>query len=686
MAVRAQRTVTAAAVRVPAWAWVGGLVVLSTAVYTLLSRRIGAPWILIDELVYSEAAKSFAETGHIFVRDQSWQQPGPVYPVLISPAWALFSAVPDAYAAAKAINAVLISLAAVPAYLLARRVLSQPFALAGAALSVAVPSMLYSGTLMTENAFYPLFLATAFALVLVLERPTLLRSILLLALVVCAFFTRAQAVALLPAILSAPILFVLFRRRRLNALKSYWPLYALTAIVTLPPVAVQLARGRAVSGLFGRYSTVGDAHYPVGSVAKWFLYHVAELDLYVGVVPFAAALLLVVLVRGLEERLQVFAAAAIALSFWLLLVVAAVDQTYTFVHRVAERNMFYAVPLFMIALLIWIERGLPRPRWPAAAAAVVAAALPAVLPLQWMLNISIVSDTLALIPWWRLDLELGSAAWTRILLVLCCLAAGALFLFVPRRFRLVLPGLVLVYLVALTAFAERQWHNLSTGALASVGRPQADWIDRTVPPGSRVALLYTAHVAPISIWETEFFNRSAGPVYDLSEPMPGALPETHVTVGREGRLLDPRPVASRYGLSDEIAPLAGSPIGTAGSLTLFRVPGELGLGSLVQGLYLFSSWSGKHVTYTRFGCRGGRIVVGLASDPQLFISPKTVTVRTAQRTFKVRVGPSRPVNAVVALAPRGGNCRADFTISPAPLLTMPPGSPPRPFGLQFTFR
>src|SRR5919198_5934993 len=98
------------------------------------------------------------------------------------------------------------SLAAVPAYLLSRRVLSQPFALAAAVLSVAVPSMLYSGTLMTENAFYPLFLATALALVLVLERPTLARSGGVIALLVLAFLTRAQAVALLPAILTAPIL------------------------------------------------------------------------------------------------------------------------------------------------------------------------------------------------------------------------------------------------------------------------------------------------------------------------------------------------------------------------------------------------------------------------------------------------------------------------------------------------
>src|SRR5215207_6132978 len=102
MAVRArQRAAAEIAVRVPAWAWVTGLVVVSAVIYYALARRIAAPWILTDELIYSEAAKSFADTGHILIRDESWQQPGVVYPVLISPAWATTSAVPDAYAAAK---------------------------------------------------------------------------------------------------------------------------------------------------------------------------------------------------------------------------------------------------------------------------------------------------------------------------------------------------------------------------------------------------------------------------------------------------------------------------------------------------------------------------------------------------------------------------------------------------------
>ncbi len=128
-----------AAVRIPAWAWVGGIVVVSAFVYYVLGRRLAAPFILTDELIYSEAAKSFAAHGTLFVRDHSWVALAPVYPVLISPAWAIFTHIPDAYAAAKVINSVVMSLAAVPAYLLARRVLSQPLSLVAAGAQRGAP-------------------------------------------------------------------------------------------------------------------------------------------------------------------------------------------------------------------------------------------------------------------------------------------------------------------------------------------------------------------------------------------------------------------------------------------------------------------------------------------------------------------------------------------------------------------
>ena len=42
----------------PAWAWLAGIVVVSTLVRYVLGRGTVAPWIMVDELIYSELAKS----------------------------------------------------------------------------------------------------------------------------------------------------------------------------------------------------------------------------------------------------------------------------------------------------------------------------------------------------------------------------------------------------------------------------------------------------------------------------------------------------------------------------------------------------------------------------------------------------------------------------------------------------
>src|SRR5205814_8209364 len=129
------------------------------------------------------------------------------------------------------------SLAAVPAYFLGRRVLSQPYALAAGALAVAVPSMIYTGTLMTENVFYPVFLCVALVAVRTLERPTRWNQLGLLGLCVVAFETRQQAIALFPAVLAAPLLAGGLRRFPV-------PYGSIAAVVVLALVA-DLPRGRS---------------------------------------------------------------------------------------------------------------------------------------------------------------------------------------------------------------------------------------------------------------------------------------------------------------------------------------------------------------------------------------------------------------------------------------------------------
>jgi glycosyltransferase involved in cell wall biosynthesis len=654
---------------IPPWAWLTALVIVSAVFRYGLSRRVVAPWIMVDELIYSELAKSFAETGHFLIRDVHHGAYGAVYPLLIAPAWRVFSSVPDAYAAAKAIGSVLMSLAAIPTYFLGRRVLSPLWALAAAVLAVAVPSMMYTGTLMTETVFYPIFVGVSLALVLALERPTVTRQLVVLAACLLAFLTRSQAIVLIPAVATAPLVLAwLDRRRVVRVVREFRALYGILVAAVAGALIVQLARGRSPLDLLGSYSVTGHADYRADQVLKWLLYHVSELDLYLGVLPFAAVLLLVALGRSLDRPLRVLLAATLPLAGWLLLEVAAFASALS--PRIQERNLFYVAPLFFVALLAWIERGMPRPPRAAAIAVVVAAALPGALPYHKLIDTSAESDTLALLPLWWLQETIVGLNTVSVVVVAVAAVLGVVFLTISPRYALVLPAFVLLWFAFATERIERFDHGFpkaSIGALyQGITASSRDWVDKTVGRDADVAFLYSGAdptQQPLTLWENEFYNRSIGPVYDLRQQSMGDLPETKVHQRADGVLLTPdgQPVRTRYVLSDNTVPLAGELIGRddVRAMQLRRTDGRLAIASRVSGTYP-DGWSKPRVTYTRLRCRGGRVTAVVASDANLFT--RTQTVRAAGRS--VTFAPGDVGRLTVPLHPQNGVCRVTFSVSP----------------------
>jgi hypothetical protein len=649
--------------RVPAWAWLVGIVAVSAVVRYVLGRGTPAPWIMVDELIYSELAKSLADSGRFLVRGEATAAYGIVYPTLIAPAWALFESVPQAYAAAKAINALVMSLAAIPAYFLARRVLAEPLALAAAALTVAAPSMVYTATIMTENAFYPLFLAAALAMVLWLERPTALRTGIVLAASLVAYLTRQQAVALLPALVTAPLL-VAGRA----AFRRYVVLYGLAAAGVAGVLVVQVARGRSPLGIFGAYEVAGRADYSVTEIAKWFVYHVGELSLSVGVIPFAALILLALMPRRLTERDRAYVAAALSLSFWLVLEVAVFASEQTF--RIEERNMFYVQPLFFIALLVWIERGLERPQPATAIAALAAVGLTLAVPYDDFIGLNAVSDTAALLPLGWL-VEHGLALSNMWLVVLAgVVVAGLAFLFVPKRYALVLPGLVLVYFAVSQhpIVAEHRFRS-AQHLFGGITVEYRDWVDRYVGPNGDVAFLWEGTSDKFTVWENEVFNRSVGSIYTTGPAVPGGLAQTPVIIDRRTgyvRRPDGARVRASYVLTDASGQLSGDVVGEDGikRLRLYRVDGPLRQVASVQGLYPQDTWSGKHVTYTRHDCHGGTLEVEVQGDLQLLNEPNTLIIRAGDRApERVLVDPLLTSSTVrVPLESDGEKCVVRFEV------------------------
>jgi 4-amino-4-deoxy-L-arabinose transferase-like glycosyltransferase len=660
--------------RIPAWVWLAAIVVASTVFRALLSRGIVAPFIVVDEIIWSELARGIASVGRPLVRGHSDPGYGVVYPLVISPAYALFHSLPEAYAAVKVVNSFVMSLAAIPAYLLARRVVGQGLAVVAALLAVAIPSLAYTGTVMTENAFYPLFLVVTLVLVLVLEEPAAIRVTFLVLLVALAFATRVQAVAIVPAALLAPLLLAVFERRGLRStLSRYRFLYGGFVALGVLALLVQLVGGRSPQDLLGAYSPVGDASYHGGDVLRYVVWHAAELSLYVLVIPLAATIVLVGRARSLDARLQAFLAATVALTVCLIPVVATFASHFS--DRIEERNMFYVAPLFSIALLAWVERGAPRPRVLAFAAAVASAALVLLIPFDRFLTTSAITDTLMLLPFWSLQDRIGSG-WISFAAAVLAAGLAAAFLFVPRRHALVLPFLVLgLWAVALKPiwWGTHGFERFSRGSLfQGIRASHRDWIDRALPDGAQAAFLWTGRTDRLTVNQNEFFNRAVGPVYYVADRTPGGLPETRVRIDPvTGAVTLPNgaDVDTKYLLADSSFEPDGTRVARdkGWGVTLWQVRPPLVSAVRIDGLYPNDTWSGQKVTWLRRRCVRGGLVVSLSSDPSLFLRPQTVVARSNGTIVgRVRFQPDSYAVMRVPVVPKAetDRCTVTFTVTP----------------------
>jgi hypothetical protein len=664
--------VGSAARRVPAWAWLVAIVVGSFAARAWLARGMLGPFIMVDELIYSELGRSLADGGELLVRDVSSPGYGIVYPALISPAYGVFESLTDAYAAVKTVNALVMSLAAIPAFLLARRVVGPGLSLLAAVLAVSLPSLVYTGSVMTENVFYPVFLAATLLLTLVLERPTTARLVLLLIAVGVAVATRAQAVALVPALLTAPLLLAVFRGERLRVvLRPFRWLYAVVLGGGAVVLVVQLARGRSLADLLGAYSIVGETDYQPGEVLRYLLYHLAELDLYLGVVPVAATIVLVGRARALDPPLQALLATALATTFWLVLAVSAFASV--FAQRIQERNLFVVAPLFLVLLLAWVERGAPRPRALALSAAAAAALLVLFIPFERFIGTSALSDTLMLLPWWSVQ-DHVSLEWIAELAFGLAVVLAAAFLLLPRRYALALPLVVLAYYAAVFYPIWAGSHGVKQASAGAVfqgirGVPR-DWIDVALPDDALTAVLWTGRADRFTVNQNEFFNRAVGPVFYLRQPTPGGVGETRVRIDpRDGRLRLPNgaPFTVEYLLTDGSVTPDGEVVARDDLLgtTLWRVDGHVISTTSIRGLYPNDSWSGETVAWKRRLCRGGELIVSLSSDPSLFDLPQTVSASVGGKQIaQVKLEPNTQAKLRVPLASGRDTCIATFRVTP----------------------
>jgi len=119
-----------------------------------LALRVHTATVFDDELGYVKLAESIGREGRLALFGDEGLSFSPLYPVVLSPIYALGASAPT-YFAIKVVNALLISLAVFPVYGIARFVLPRRFSLLVAFLSVLAPLMSYPSFTMSENLGYP---------------------------------------------------------------------------------------------------------------------------------------------------------------------------------------------------------------------------------------------------------------------------------------------------------------------------------------------------------------------------------------------------------------------------------------------------------------------------------------------------------------------------------------------------
>jgi Dolichyl-phosphate-mannose-protein mannosyltransferase len=528
--------------------WLIAITGLSVALRIVLLAEVHGPWVFMDELGYQKLAQSLGQNGHLALFDKRGLSLSPLYSVVLAPIYALGASAPVAYHWIKIVNAVLMSLSIFPVYMIARFVLPRRSSLVAAALSAFAPLMYYSALAMSENLAYPLFLASVWAMLVAVRSPSRRADAVLLISIAAASAARLQLIVLFPAALTAVVLARALARKQsekymAGLLSDLWRQHRLL-IGSAAGFLVVLATGRAfaLTGIYG--GALKDGFPNVWRVLEQIVRHLAGLDLAVGVIPFVGALVAAYafLKYGARRDVGVFASVAVSVTAWLLVEVGFfgdfVVRTAQ-IPRIHERYLFYVLPLFVIALLAVVR--LPASKAPFRtyeAAAVVAAALPAVIPFRSVVNNTIVSDSFALQPY-------GKAVGSTIVPVAhatfaaVCIAGLFAFIFVLLRNRMVAVGVVvLLVFVFMSALVRSRVVEAARGATAAVLPAHRDWVDRT-KPSSGVALVAGPGASDLAVFETAFNNLSILRVYYICAPTFGAIfGEQRIWADRTGRLRD----------------------------------------------------------------------------------------------------------------------------------------------------
>lgn len=562
---------------------VGALAAAAAVGHAVLAWARPTPGYFPDEYIYAELGRSLAEGTGPLVRDAPSHFAPLLYPLLTAPAW-LADEVATGYRLVQGLNALTMSLAVVPAFLLARTLgLGRRLALACAALVAAAPTLLYSSWVMAEPLAYPLAIGAAACVVALFDRPTVGLQVALLAFSAAAVFTRVQLAAI-PLCYLITVVAVGLRGRRLRALAAQQRL----AVGVLGAV-VAVAGGAGLRGHFGYYPSftyvqAGLVDALAGTAATSL---VLAFSSGWAIVPGALLGTLLAIARPRSRAESAFGVFTAALTVTLV----AQASLYGDTANVQERYAVYAFPLVVVAFGLYAARGWPLLRAHALLAAMLAA-VAALVPLAGYAAAQGSAQSLLLSAHQGAALALGDVASASLAFALSASALSGLVLVVawraPARATVVATVSTLAVLTTLTAAAFSFYQAKRTVLREALLPSDPSWVDHAHV--GDVTLLVGLRGARADLHTTLFWNRTVDRVAVIEgAESPDVFAAARVTADAAGRLHDGgRPLrgpllVDGYGVFATLRD--AERIGVAPTKTLWRPRGDAQLALLMVGRY-----------------------------------------------------------------------------------------------------
>ena len=175
------------------WLGLTAIVVGASALLAVGTTKVHEWVVQTDEMLYVKLARHMATTGSPLptLHGERVGFLGVVYPIVLAPFYGGLDNV-AAFNAAHAVNAVLFASAAIPVYLLGRRLVTPGWALVVALLAISTPWAVNAAFVMSEAAAYPVFLWAVLACHVCIAEPSRRTDVLAALALALAFFTRPQ--------------------------------------------------------------------------------------------------------------------------------------------------------------------------------------------------------------------------------------------------------------------------------------------------------------------------------------------------------------------------------------------------------------------------------------------------------------------------------------------------------------